>query len=131
MSTIEVLNILLGEGNDRLTIRSTLVPGADTAEDDKLPAGIPALHGGLTTVHGGGNALLAVTGTFTVTTVGGVGRVTRTDGARLDHRRLRRRQPRQPAGVCRGRLHRHRLRRRRGDAPAQCCSAPARLPTTT
>ena len=80
VSTIEVLNILLGEGNDRLTIRSTLVPGADTAEDDKLPVGIPALHGGLTTVHGGGNALLAVTGTFTVTTVAGVGRVTRTDG---------------------------------------------------
>ena len=31
-------------------------------------------------MHGGGNALLAVTGTFTVTTVAGVGRVTRTDG---------------------------------------------------
>ena len=80
VSTIESLNILLGEGNDTLTIRSTLVPGADTAEDDKLAAGIPALHGGLTTVHGGGNQLLAVTGSFTVASVGGVGRVTRTDG---------------------------------------------------
>ena len=59
-ATIEVLNILLGEGNDRLTITSTLVPGADHNADGTL--GTVAVHGGLTTVHGGGNSLLEVRG---------------------------------------------------------------------
>ena len=53
-STIEVLNLLLGEGNDRLTVTSTLVPGADRNPDGSL--GAVAVHGGITTVHGGGNA---------------------------------------------------------------------------
>ena len=63
-TTIEVLNILLGEGNDRLTITSTMVPGADHKADGSL--GSVAVHGGLTTVHGGGNSLVEVRGTFTV-----------------------------------------------------------------
>ena len=63
-TTIEVLNILLGEGNDRLTITGTLVPGADHNADGSL--GQVAVHGGITTVHGGGNARLDVRGPFTV-----------------------------------------------------------------
>ncbi|MDQ1682007.1 MAG: large repetitive protein, partial [Frankiaceae bacterium] len=56
-STIEVLNILLGEGNDRLTITGTLVAGAD------LSTGVVAVHGGITTVHGGGGGdSITVTG---------------------------------------------------------------------
>ncbi|MEO6651293.1 MAG: hypothetical protein ABIP17_01380, partial [Ilumatobacteraceae bacterium] len=58
-STIEVLNLLLGEGNDTLTIESTLVPGPDGT-------GQVAVHGGITVVHGGGNSLLEVRGDFTV-----------------------------------------------------------------
>jgi Ca2+-binding RTX toxin-like protein len=70
-TTIEVLNVLLGQGNDRLTIASTLVPGPDPQ------TGVPSDHGGITAVHGGGNALLQVTGTFDL----GVGNaLTRTDG---------------------------------------------------
>ena len=56
-STIEVLNVLLGEGNDRLTITSTLVAGPDRNADG-TPGPI-AVHGGITTVHGGGNSRLA------------------------------------------------------------------------
>ena len=58
-STIEVLNVLLGEGNDTLTIESTLVPGPDGT-------GAVAVHGGITVVHGGGNSLLEVRGDFSV-----------------------------------------------------------------
>src|SRR5262249_21731850 len=47
-STIEVVNIMLGQGNDHLTIQSTLNPGPGRN-------GVPvATHGGLTVVHGGG-----------------------------------------------------------------------------
>ncbi len=76
LSTIEILNIMLGQGNDTLTIHSTLKPGPDQAADDKLAVGIPSLYGALTLVQGGGNALLQVTGTFDVA----AGRITRTDG---------------------------------------------------
>ncbi|MEY2518223.1 MAG: large repetitive protein, partial [bacterium] len=69
-STIEVLNVLLGEGNDQLTIASTLVGGPDPS------TGIVAVHGGITTVHGGGNSRLEVRGNFTVAGAN----VTRTDG---------------------------------------------------
>jgi Ca2+-binding RTX toxin-like protein len=43
-TNIEILNIMLGMGNDTLTIHSTLRTEAD--------------HGGLTVVHGGGNSFL-------------------------------------------------------------------------
>ncbi|WP_392533892.1 DUF4347 domain-containing protein [Nostoc sp. C117] len=51
-STFEVLNLLLGSGNDNLTIESTL--------------NTTATHGGITTVHGGGNRYLTnpTTGAF-------------------------------------------------------------------
>ncbi|MFL5860054.1 MAG: hypothetical protein ACJ780_04640, partial [Solirubrobacteraceae bacterium] len=75
VSTIEILNIMLGQGNDTLSITGTLNPGADQAGDDKLPVGIPSLYGALTVVQGGGNALLAATGTFALT----ANTITRTD----------------------------------------------------
>ena len=56
LSTIEVVNILLGSGNDRLTITGTLLPGPDRS------TGIVADHGGLTVVHGGGNSLVSLEG---------------------------------------------------------------------
>ncbi len=80
-TTIESVNLLLGKGNDHVTITSTLVPGPDHAgtnsgpgiddEDFPLPAGVdpnntPSAHGGITTVHGGGNHTLTVTGNFLV-----------------------------------------------------------------
>ena len=80
-TTIEVVNLLLGKGNDHVTITSTMVPGPDhpgsnsgSAIDDEhfpLPAGVdpnntPSAHGGITTVHGGGNHTLAVKGNLTV-----------------------------------------------------------------
>ena len=73
-TTIEVLNVLLGEGNDHLTITSTLVPGHDHNADGTL--GPVAVHGGITTVHGGGNSWLQVRGDFTATPT----TITRTDG---------------------------------------------------
>ena len=57
--------MLLGKGNDHLTITSTLVPGLDHNPDGTLGT-LVAVHGGITTVHGGGNSLLSITGTFTV-----------------------------------------------------------------
>ena len=47
-TTIEVLNVLLGSGNDRLLVQSTLVPADE--------GGAPAVHGGITLIHGGGNS---------------------------------------------------------------------------
>ncbi|MBD2412394.1 hypothetical protein FACHB389_10860 [Nostoc calcicola FACHB-389] len=51
-STFEIFNLLLGSGNDNLTIESTL--------------STTATHGGITTVHGGGNRYLTnpTTGAF-------------------------------------------------------------------
>ncbi len=49
-TTIEVFNLVLGEGNNNLTIDSTLVPSDE--------GGGPATHGGLTVIHGGGNRFL-------------------------------------------------------------------------
>ncbi|MBF6850175.1 hypothetical protein, partial [Acinetobacter baumannii] len=59
--SIEVLNLLLGEGNDRLTITGTRT--------------VTAVHGGITTVHGGGNSLLGTgqIGGDTITVTGGGG----------------------------------------------------------
>jgi Ca2+-binding RTX toxin-like protein len=74
LSTIEVVNVMLGQGNDRFTISGTLQPGPDVSTS------IPALHGGITAVHGGGNSLLQVTAPFGVTRIGGNTQVTRSDG---------------------------------------------------
>ncbi len=69
-TTVEVLNIMLGSGNDRLTITGTLIPGPDRR------TGIVADHGGLTLVHGAGNSLLEITGGMTF----GSSSITRGDG---------------------------------------------------
>ena len=50
-STIEVLNVMLGEGNDKLTITGTL----NAADEGIAPNRGPARHGTITLVHGGGN----------------------------------------------------------------------------
>ncbi len=60
-STIEVLNIMLGEGNDHLEINGTLVPGPDHDPLTGMETTV-STHGGITAVHGGGNALLQVNG---------------------------------------------------------------------
>jgi Bacterial Ig-like domain/RTX calcium-binding nonapeptide repeat (4 copies) len=59
VSTIEDLNIMLGQGNDNLTIVSTLVPGPDVNPVNPAVERAAA-QGGLTTVNGGGNELIAV-----------------------------------------------------------------------
>lgn len=64
-STVEVVNVMLGQGNDRLDILSTLLPGPDYNADGSV--GVVAAHGGITTVHGGGNLALSYTGSFKTT----------------------------------------------------------------
>ena len=61
LSTVEIVNIMLGAGNDHLDIQSTLQPGGDFNPITGL-RGELAHHGGITAVHGGGNALLKVDG---------------------------------------------------------------------
>ena len=72
-SGIEVLNLLMGQGNDTLNITGTLI-GAD--EGSGANRG-PARHGTLTTVHGGGNLDLTAGGSSIVgdriTVTGGAG----------------------------------------------------------
>ncbi|HEY6031932.1 MAG TPA: hypothetical protein VIU44_15285, partial [Gaiellaceae bacterium] len=75
LSTIEIVNIMLGAGNDTLTIGSTLQPGGDFNPITGV-RGELAHHGGITAVHGGGNALLDVDGSFDIS----AGQVVRTDG---------------------------------------------------
>ena len=121
-TTIEVVNLLLGKGNDRVTITSTMVPGPDRPRRTAAPASTPrtsrcrpastrantpSAHGGITTVHGGGNRALAIKGDFTSPAT----RCTRLDNASWSARRLRGR----PARADRRRgddVHDHRLRRR-------------------
>src|SRR5262249_16878081 len=55
-STLEVVNLFLGANNDKLDINSTLIPGPDHNADGTI--GLVSEHGGLTTIHGGGNAPL-------------------------------------------------------------------------
>jgi len=64
LSTVEIVNVMLGQGNDHLTIASTLQPGGDFNPITGL-RGELAHHGGITAVHGGGNQPLKVDGTFT------------------------------------------------------------------
>src|SRR5213079_480351 len=55
-----------------LTIQSTLQPGGDFNPITGL-RGELAHHGGITAVHGGGNALVRVDGTFELTATTGAG----------------------------------------------------------
>src|SRR5205823_3355443 len=54
-TTIEILNLMLGQGNDNLTITGTLQASLDQPADDKLPTAIPSLFGTMELVQGGGN----------------------------------------------------------------------------
>ena len=131
LSTIEIVNILLGAGNDHLAIQSTLQPGGDfnpiTGQRGEL-----AHHGGITAVHGGGNAVLKVDGTFDLDAPTGatdsatVAQITRNDGLSWASVRLRRR----PAGHAAGRqvVHDHRLRDRPGQVRARRHDVPRRRP---
>src|SRR5690606_18004236 len=47
-TAFEVISVLLGRGDDHLEISGTALPAGDPS------SGVPATHGGLTVVHGGG-----------------------------------------------------------------------------
>ena len=131
LSTVEIVNILLGEGNDHLTIQSTLQPGGDFNPITGL-RGELAHHGGITAVHGGGNA--APEGRRDVRPRRADRRHRQRDG-RADHAerrplvgpvRLRRR----PAGDAPERrlVHDHRLRDRPRQVRARRHDVPRRRP---
>ncbi|HEY9237367.1 MAG TPA: hypothetical protein VIP10_00890, partial [Burkholderiaceae bacterium] len=71
-STIEVLNLMMGEGNDTLSITGTLQPADEGTGANRGPA----RHGNITIVHGGGNLAISATNPaiggdrITVTTTG-------------------------------------------------------------
>jgi hypothetical protein len=77
LSTVQVLNLMMGQGNDHLAVTGSLVPGVYANPDGSTTTTVNGLavpntfiHGGLTQVQGGGAAFLAVNnGTFDI--VGG------------------------------------------------------------
>ena len=76
LSTIEVLNVLLGSGNDHLTVASTLNAAPEDDGDPGTTPNPPAAHGTITVIHGGGNTLLtgsSVVGGDTIVVTGGAG----------------------------------------------------------
>jgi hypothetical protein len=85
LSSVQVLNLMMGQGNDHLQISGSLVPGP-FVNDDGTPClnadGTPCtfVHGGLTVVQGGGAEPLAVPGPFGIATTTGGYTITRTDG---------------------------------------------------
>jgi hypothetical protein len=85
LSTIQVLNVFLGSGNDNLNIASTLQQGAFHNADGTL--GQKSEHGGITTVHGGGNSPLQISTPVNVAApavgapAGTTAQLTRVDGA--------------------------------------------------
>ena len=85
LSSVQVLNLMMGQGNDHLSVTGSLVPGP-FANDDGTPCfntdGTPCtfVQGGLTLVQGGGAEPLAVPGPFTIAAIPGGYTVTRTDG---------------------------------------------------
>jgi hypothetical protein len=74
LTSIQVLNILLGSGNDNFAVTSTMVPGPTHNDDGSF--GPVAEHGGITAINGGGASLLQVPGPFDV----GPGQIVRDDG---------------------------------------------------
>ncbi len=87
LSSVQVLNLMMGQGNDHLSVTGSLVPGP-FANDDGTPCfnadGTPCtfVQGGLTLVQGGGAEPLSVPGPFNIQPIAGGGgyTVTRTDG---------------------------------------------------
>ena len=75
LSTIQVLNLMMGQGNDHLTVTGSLVPGPFSANgsiytDSTDTTFNTYAQGGLTVVQGGGSAPLSVNGTFAITSTG-------------------------------------------------------------
>ena len=76
LSTVQVLNLMAGQGNDHITVTGSLVPGLYANPDGSLTTTVNGVttfntfvHGGLTMVQGGGAAQLSVlNGTFDTTT---------------------------------------------------------------
>src|SRR5712692_8402073 len=69
LSTVQVLNLMAGQGNDHVTVTGSLVSGLFANPDGSLMSNgkfNTFVHGGLTQVQGGGAAPLSVTGTFDV-----------------------------------------------------------------
>ena len=64
-TSIEVLNILLGSGNDEVTIESTLQPALEDDDDPSTGDVLPA-YGVLTVLHAGGNSKVELSGTLFV-----------------------------------------------------------------
>ena len=65
LTSIQVLNLMMGQGNDHLLVTGSLVPGSYSNDDGtpcNNPDGTPCtfLQGGITTVNGGGASQLAV-----------------------------------------------------------------------
>jgi hypothetical protein len=75
LTTFDTVNVLLGQGNDTLTIAGTPTPGP-VLEDNGVTTGGVTAQGGLTLVQGGGAAKLSVTGVFNST----ANTITRDDG---------------------------------------------------
>ena len=76
LSTIEVLNVMLGSGNDRLAIQGTLNAAPEDDGNPSTNPNPPAAHGTITVVHGGGNSFVQITGAMTL--AGSA--ITRADG---------------------------------------------------
>jgi hypothetical protein len=117
LSTIQVLNLFLGSGNDNLNIASTLQQGPFHNADGSL--GPMSEHGGITTVHGGGNSPLEISTALNVDPA--------TGGAPLGSTaQLRRRLRRRPAGPPQPQRRQYRIvhrdRDRRFTAPSGQCS---------
>ena len=75
LSTVQVLNLMAGQGNDHITVSGSLVPGLYANPDGSLTTTVNGVttfntfvQGGLTMVQGGGAAQLSViNGTFDTT----------------------------------------------------------------
>jgi hypothetical protein len=74
LTTVDTLNLMLGQGNDNLAVQGTPVPGPQL--NDNGTVGPVSQQGGLTIVQGGGAALMQVVGRFNVTS----STITRLDG---------------------------------------------------
>src|SRR5439155_14663388 len=61
-TSIEILNLMLGTGNDNFLVKASII-GAPESDDNPATIDAPALYGNLTLVQGGGNRYLTDPGT--------------------------------------------------------------------
>ncbi|MGE4427667.1 MAG: hypothetical protein AB7G37_14550, partial [Solirubrobacteraceae bacterium] len=78
LTTVDVVNLMLGQGNDRLVVAGTPTPGPDVELDGTT--GVPSAHGGLTVIHGGGAAKLESVCTTSCGFATTANTITRRDG---------------------------------------------------